>query len=225
VGCGEGIFADHLVRQGAAVDGFDINAEMIRVAEKRFEGTDATTRFAVGGTERMRDYGDATFDCVFALNIVAYLSPDDDARFYVDAARVLRPGGTLVITHSNELFDLYTLNRYTVGFFKRHFSPPGGERDVSGLLTHPDKPQRTTFSVRENPLSYRHKLARFGFVENRQEFAHFHEAPPLLTPERNPDDINAHQYRDTLDWPAEERWKLAFMCSMFGSRATKTERR
>lgn len=132
--------------------------------------------------------------------------------------RVLRPGGVFVITHSNDLFDVFTLNRYTVDFHARCFgSDPD---DIASLLTHPDKPDRTTFNVRANPLVFRHELARYDLTEERQEFIHYHPQPPLLD-ERDPDDIDVFAYPDTLGWPAEERWRLMFQCSMFGSRSVR----
>jgi 2-polyprenyl-3-methyl-5-hydroxy-6-metoxy-1,4-benzoquinol methylase len=217
VGCGEGIFAKYLADRGAEVEGFDINDEMIRGAKAQF-GTHPKMRYRIGGVECMQNYAENGFDFIFALNILAYLNPAEEKTFYCEAARILKSGGTLVITHSNELFDLYTLNRYTVDFFRKHFSKTQ-DQDVSELLTNPAKPTRTTFAVRENPLSYRFKLSAYGFEEKQQEFAHYHEQPPLLMPNRDPDDINSREYFDTLDWPEADRWKLMFMCSMFGSRS------
>lgn len=117
--------------------------------------------------------------------------------------------------HSNELFDLFTLNAYTVEFHRRHFGA-----DPSPLLTAPGKPERIRFNIRENPLVYRLKLASLGFGEVRQEFAHPHAMPPLLSL-GDPDAINRKHYPDTLNQPEGERWKLLFTCSMFGSRAVR----
>jgi hypothetical protein len=126
----------------------------------------------------------------------------------------VRPGGTLVITHSNELFDLFTLNRYTRAFFERHFSV-----DPGSLLAFPDRPSRTTFNVRENPLSYGEKLKPFGFEIDRMEYINRHPAPPLLTAD-DPDDMKRAR-PNTLNVPTDERWKLNFQCSMFGVRARR----
>jgi hypothetical protein len=84
-------------------------------------------------------------------------------------------------------------------------------------MRQPDKPQRRSFAIRENPLAYPHKLRALGFEETRQAFAMLHEAPPLMMPEIDPDAINTRQYPDTLNWPAGDRWKLMFQCSIYGS--------
>lgn len=64
-----------------------------------------------------------------------------------------------------------------------------GARDRSSLpslLAKSALPEaHTTYDVRENPLTYRYKLARYGFEETRQEFLNFHPAPPSPCPRRS----------------------------------------
>lgn len=220
-GCGDGIFSSCLVQGGAKIIGYDTDAQMIEVARQRFSHTPFSDAFKVGGVERLGSFDSQSVDAVFALNVLAYLPKDEEEEFYRQSARITRPGGRLVVTHSNELFDMYTLNQYTAMFFQHHFGTRACPCDVSSLLTFPNKPDRKTFSVRENPLSYRYKLAKYGFTEQAQEFASLHPLPPLLIPDWDADDINARQYMDTLNWPAEHRWKLMFMCSMFGSHSRR----
>jgi SAM-dependent methyltransferase len=218
-GCGDGVFAEMLLTAGAKhVHGIDIAEEMITSARERLNPFAERVTLEVGGVERLSNLPDRKFDHTFSLNVNAYFSQEDDACFYKQARRIMLPGGSLVITHSNELFDMFTLNRYTKLFFEKHFSMEGAACDVSPLLTRPDVPSRRIFGVRENPLSYPEKLRKLGFDPMAQEFAILHSMPPLLTPEINFDDINARFYPETLGWDKEDKWKLAFMCSIFGSR-------
>ncbi len=221
-GCGDGAFAQELLQNGAKVVGIDTDQLMIDAAKRDLlpKWPDADIR--LGGVDTLTDLPAGEFDHVVALNVLAYLSADEERQFYAESRRILRPGGGLVVTHSNELFDLFTLNKYTVAFFERNFSTAGVKNDVRSLLRNPEKPDRHVFGVRENPLAYRFKLARFGFEEKRQEFAILHRQPPLLTPEINFDDINSREYPDTTGWPDDQRWKLMFMCSMFGSYSVRT---
>lgn len=221
-GCGDGVFMERLAKLGAQVAGVDINATMIAAARSRLSAVGkAVVALEEGGVTWMSALGAETYDLVFALNVLAYLEPHEEAAFYTEAQRILRPGGQLVVTHSNELFDMFTLNRYTVEFFARHFSFGERPTDVASLLLHPEKPSRAGFSVRENPLNYGVKLMQHGFKEAQQEFAILHELPPLLTPEIDFDAINTRRYPATAGWPESERWKLMFVCSIFGSRAIK----
>jgi hypothetical protein len=118
---------------------------------------------------------------------------------------------------------MFTFNKYTVSFFDRHFSTHAPMDGIASLIVHPDKPERTPLPLRENPLSYRHKLEKYGFCEERQEFSILHKLPPLLLESFNPDYIASRECPDTTGWPAAEKWKLMFMCSIFGSRSVKTE--
>jgi SAM-dependent methyltransferase len=221
-GCGDGVFMTWLADQGAKVLGADINGTMIEAARERLAGLGANLlMLEQGGVSVMSRISDGTVDSVFALNVLAYLESDEEDTFYRETRRILRPGGQIVVTHSNELFDMFTFNRYTVDFFTRHFAFGDEPRSVASLLAHPDKPDRQGFAIRENPLSYRFKLADHGFREEQQEFAILHALPPLLTPEINFDDINQRRYPRTTGWPERDKWKLMFACSIFGSRATR----
>jgi ubiquinone/menaquinone biosynthesis C-methylase UbiE len=209
-GCGEGILAAEAFDRGAtSLIGIDINDTLLDLARKRLPAVD----WQNGGVERLSAIPSGSIDCMIAANVLAYLSHDDDRRFYEETSRILRSGGSLVVTHSNALFDLFTLNAYTVAFFRDEFGC-----DPSPLLRHPDRPQRTSFNVRENPLAYPAKLDRFGFCLERIEYMNYHHLPPLLSGD-DPDDMDRER-PDTLAMPEAERWKLAFKCSMFGVRAT-----
>jgi hypothetical protein len=71
----------------------------------------------------------------------------------------------LVVTHSNKLLDLFTLNAFTAAFHERHFAA-----DVCSLLANPEVPSRLTFNVRESTLSCPDRMAALGFRIERMEF-------------------------------------------------------
>ncbi len=220
-GVGDGIFAEYLLEQGLGVDGIDIDQQMIAAAEHRLRARWPSVSLEQGGVEALTRRPNGSADHLIALNVLAYMTPSEEEVFYREAGRILKPGGILTVTHSNELFDLFTFNRYTVNFFRNHFSFQNSSTDVSSLLASPDRPDRKVFGIRENPLAYRFKLQRFGFREVQQEFAILHTLPPLLTPQTDFDDINARTYPATIGWPEAERWKLMFACSIFGSASVR----
>jgi SAM-dependent methyltransferase len=198
-GCGDGVM---LADFGSAKRiGIEPDAGLLASARQNFP--DATLLH--GSVGAMEAVVSDSVDLILCLNVLAYMTDAEDAEFYRQSHRVLRRGGALVVTHSNELFDLFSLNAYSVDFFRRHFGC-----DVSSMLTHPNAPDQATYNVRENPLTYRTKLAKYGFLETRQEFINFHEQPPIL----GKDDT---RLRDTLSIPADEKWSLMFRCSTFAS--------
>ncbi len=93
VGCGEGRFCRILQGFGAATVGIDPTVALIDTARDRDPGGD----YRVGRAEAL-DFADASFDLV-----VSYLSLIDipDIRAAIpEMARVLKPGGTLLIANS-----------------------------------------------------------------------------------------------------------------------------
>jgi ubiquinone/menaquinone biosynthesis C-methylase UbiE len=211
-GCGDGVLAvEAQSRKAARIIGCDPNQLLIGRARTKL----ASAEFHQGGVEILEQLAEDLCDCLLAINVLAYLTDEEEERFYRAAARIVKPGGRLLVTHSNTLFDMFTLNAFTAAFYARNFAC-----EVKSLLQFPDKPQRLSFSIRENPLAYAHKLAGFGFRETRQEFMNFHAVPPLLSTD-DPDDMDRPR-RETLDWPGAERWKLAFQCSMFASASLRS---
>lgn len=207
-GCGDGVML--LDFEESRRIGIDPDLDLLNRAKERVP--DAT--FVHGGVNAMKEVEAGSVDLILCLNVAAYFSDEEDQEFYMQVGRVLKRGGALVITHSNELFDLFTLNAFTANFFKNQFGV-----DASSLLTHPDKPDRITYNVRENPLHYLHKLAAHGLREERQGFSNQHARPPLLDSGFS---LETKDYTDTTAVAEEDRWKLLFTCSTFGSRAVKT---
>ena len=220
-GCGDGVFARHVLASGGEVVGIDIDPSMVEAADAALAQYGQRWRGVIGGVEALAELPEGGSDALFAFNVLAYLDQAQADEFYALAYRVLRPGGVLITTHSNELFDLFTLNRYTVHFFETHFSDHADVSGVRTLLTNPDLPNRTMFASRENPLAYPSKLRRFGFQEERQEFSILHDRPPLLDAAFDPDALRERQVRSVRAVAPEEKWKLMFMCSIYGSRAVR----
>ncbi len=220
-GCGEGVMLEEVALAGARVTGIDINEEMIVAADQRLRRAGLAGDVRVGGIEQLDRFESDSIDCLLALNVMNYFSADQERQFYQQARRILRPCGCLVVVHSNELFDLFTLNVFTVEFFAKHLVGGARRGQIASLLTHPREPQRVRHALRENPLTYRLKLARYGLEEQQQEFANYHPLPPQLLDSQVPFDVDAKEYADTINLPEAERWKLMLQCSMFGSRAIK----
>lgn len=102
-GCGEGYGAALLAqRAGADVVALDYDPPSLAHVRARYPGTRPVRANLVA-----LPFADASFDAVVSLQVVEHLWDQD--RFVAECVRVLRPGGTLVLS---------TPNRLT-------FSPPG----------------------------------------------------------------------------------------------------
>lgn len=100
IGCGPGGIALHLLEKyGAAhVTGFDVEAPVLEVAQRRAEtrGLSARTAF-VQAPPGPLPFADGAFDVVFSKDALLHI-PDKQALF-VEIFRVLRPGGVFAASN------------------------------------------------------------------------------------------------------------------------------
>jgi ubiquinone biosynthesis O-methyltransferase len=94
VGCGDGAFALELTKRGAIVTGVDASAAMIDAAKDRAKQHNAAVNFQVAMAEHL-PFAAEQFDVVTAITILCFV--EDSAPAFREIARVLRPGGRLVI--------------------------------------------------------------------------------------------------------------------------------
>ncbi|MCW3057616.1 MAG: 3-demethylubiquinone-9 3-methyltransferase [Solirubrobacterales bacterium] len=119
VGCGEGTFAVALARAGAEVVGIDVAAEPLRRARANHPELDL--RLVEG--EATWDLPDAAFDVVWAGEVIEHVA--DTARWLSEVRRVLRSGGTLLL--STPAHDALAMLGLAISgrAFDRHFDPRG----------------------------------------------------------------------------------------------------
>ncbi|MDP9345695.1 MAG: class I SAM-dependent methyltransferase [Actinomycetota bacterium] len=98
VGCGTGTLAIALAEAApdAVVTGVDGDPAILDRARHKATDADASVVFAEGRAERL-PFADASFDCVTSTLMLHHLTPEPKRQALREAARVLRPGGRLVI--------------------------------------------------------------------------------------------------------------------------------
>lgn len=90
IGCGTGVLEEK-IDGGVQIIGIDITEEMVRLAQgKRIR---SLTSLNLADGEHL-PFKDGSFDCVLSCYVVKYCNPSQLAS---EAARVLRPGGVLVL--------------------------------------------------------------------------------------------------------------------------------
>ena len=94
VGCGDGSFAIELVRRGAVITGIDASAAMIAAARSKATRHHADVSFQVAEAAHL-PFEAEQFDVVTAITILCFV--DNAAPVFREIARVLKPGGRLVI--------------------------------------------------------------------------------------------------------------------------------
>jgi ubiquinone biosynthesis O-methyltransferase len=94
IGCGDGDFALELAKRGAIVTGIDASAAMIAAARDRANRENANVAFQVAVAEHL-PFPAGQFDVVTAITVLCFV--DDPNPVFREIARVLAPGGRMVI--------------------------------------------------------------------------------------------------------------------------------
>lgn len=110
-GCGNARDLIQLCKSGCKCTGIDFSSDMIKEARKEFSNHHIeSVEVEVGDLTSLR-FQNATFDKVYASEVLEHI-PDYN-RAVAEMARVLKPGGCLVVTTPNR-HSLYGFDRYIV---------------------------------------------------------------------------------------------------------------
>jgi SAM-dependent methyltransferase len=96
VGCGVGLVHPYLIDHVAELHGTDISTLSLARAAKSNPKVHYTAY--EGG---VLPYTDGAFDCAFAINVMHHVPPESWNRFVSEMARIVRPGGQVVVFEHN----------------------------------------------------------------------------------------------------------------------------
>lgn len=102
IGCGAGLLANELSRQGMDVTGIDASEASLAVA-RRYDNS-GRVNYRKGDANQL-PFADGSFDAACALDVLEHV--ETPSRVIAEAARVLRPGG---------LFFFHTFNRNIIAW-------------------------------------------------------------------------------------------------------------
>jgi 2-polyprenyl-3-methyl-5-hydroxy-6-metoxy-1,4-benzoquinol methylase len=240
-GCGPASMLRSLVGLDAELYGFDLTPEMVTEARKVMaEHGVAPERIWQGSVADPAAFrgpagGPALFDAAICIGVLPHVPPSLDDMVIANLRAAVRPGGLVAIEARNQLFALFTLNRYSYEFFMNELI----ERDVlkeragadaasldrafnalaarfrtdlpplrKGKVNEPGYDE--VLSRTHNPLVMKERFAASGFADVRVLFYHYHCLPPMLETEM-PDLFRAESLarENPLDWRGH------FMASAF----------
>jgi len=99
VGCGGGLLAESLARQGAQVTAVDLSPTMIEVAKLHAAGSQLPIDYRLQSAAALADEASGQFAVVCCMELIEHV-PDPEALI-ATLARLLRPGGSLFIATIN----------------------------------------------------------------------------------------------------------------------------
>lgn len=114
VGCGTGELVCRMAELGIEAAGVDYSPEMIDLASKkaRDEGV-PQARFVCSSIFDF-EIGRRAYDLVSANGFIEYISPREMLDFFDRVAEALAPGGSFVVGSRNRLFNLVSMNEFTI---------------------------------------------------------------------------------------------------------------
>jgi 2-polyprenyl-3-methyl-5-hydroxy-6-metoxy-1,4-benzoquinol methylase len=248
-GCGPASMLRHMVRPERQVYGFDLTPEMIGEAQKVMSTLNVPKHHIWQGSitdSKAFDCPGAraeNYDLILSFGVLPHLQEGDEIQVIRNLYDSLKPGGTAVVEARNELFSLFTLNRYSKEFFlNRLIDAPNliarSNSEASGLeeaILQLDKMFRTDLpairigkqgepgydevvSRLHNPLVLGKQFVEAGFTQLRTLFYHYHCLPPMVS-----DKVPQLFRRESLTMEADpEDWRGHFMASAFVVVATRT---
>ena len=95
IGAGDGALTSMIVRAGAKVIAVDNEQDGLDLAKKIFESEGLSAEFVLGDAENV-PLPDSSCDAVMSSDIIEHL--DNPEKHLAEAARILRPGGVIVVT-------------------------------------------------------------------------------------------------------------------------------
>jgi ubiquinone/menaquinone biosynthesis C-methylase UbiE len=205
-GCGSADNLIPLARRGFSIQGVDPSSNLIELGKTalREAGLDPGS-IAVGDVAALETVRPASLDVVTALNVLAYLTQEEEDRFFRASARALKSTGALCFSVGNLLSDLVTLNRYTVELYERHVLPAFAETEAEArecseqlraLLANSAAPAKTNDDSYAGRVSSERDIVKtrrviltefttrlqrtFGFSVEAVNYYHFWPLPPQV---------------------------------------------
>jgi SAM-dependent methyltransferase len=162
-GMGGGRLCETLTAEGWTISGVDPAPTMVALARTRLP--DASSRLLQGTIEQL-PFADATFDAAVATGSLEYSSVRDAVA---ELARVVKPGGRLVVTYPNP-FAFYAIWK------TRFFYPVVRAAKRLARAPHPDLPRGFGVIPRRRFVAL---LREHGFETEAVTYTSY---APLLTP-------------------------------------------
>ena len=143
VGCGAGLLAEALAREGFAVTGLDAGGEVIAAAQDHAQGQGLNLTYRQGTAEVLAAEGEK-FQVVTALEIIEHVA--DPAAFLGSLRALLAPGALLFLSTINRTPKSYVVAKIGAEYVLRLL--PAGTHDWKKFI----KPEELGWLCREAGL-------------------------------------------------------------------------
>ena len=231
-GCGPGSMLRGLTGLGLDLFGFDLTVEMVDEARRVMAPSVAEEHLWQGSVVEPSAYLHTPYDAAMCIGVLPHIEASDDDALLCNLHGAVRPGGLVILEARNQLFSLFTLNRYSREFFLSELIRPETLADADGAAlavalaelderfrldlpnvrrgTERDPGYDEVLSRTHNPLVFRQQMEAAGFERIECLFYHYHALPPMLE-QHFPEMFRVRSL--ALENPRD--WRGHFMASAF----------
>lgn len=230
-GCGPASMLRHLTDLDIELYGFDLTPEMVHEARAVMQPSGVPAERIWEGSVadplafRPPEAEPVLFDAAICIGVLPHIPAELDGEVIRNLRRCVAPGALVALEARNQLFALFTLNRYSYRFFEEELiRRPALARSFGDTaeLEHCLQSLRERFrmdlppvrggkssepgydevlSRAHNPLLLREEFERAGFKDVAVMFYHYHCLPPMFEP-MLPEAFRAQSLamEDPFDW-------------------------
>jgi len=160
IGCGGGLLCEPMARLGFSVTGVDASARNIAVARAHGAEGGLAIDYRAATAEAMLAAGETPFDLILNMEVVEHVN--DPGAFLRDCARLLAPGGLMIVATLNRTLEALALAKIGAEYLLR-WLPVGTHQwrkfitpeEMRGHLAGQGYTIEGPFGVAFNPLSGR----------------------------------------------------------------------
>ena len=201
-GCGPASMLRDLAAPGRELSGFDLTPEMVAEARKILPAA----KIWEGSVTDPKAYRGGPYDAAICFGVLPHIRAEDDVLVLKNLASSVRKGGSIYVEARNELFALFTLNRYSRDLFHTALidvaslaekASPQERKALEEALRQLDERFRMdlppvrkgksgepgydeVLSRTHNPFVLAEQARAAGLADVEVLFYHYHCLPPML---------------------------------------------
>lgn len=233
IGCGGGHTVLDALELGLVSQGIEPILDLVSFGQQSLERAGySRDLISLGDASAISNFSNEEFDLVAMLSVIPHVPLSDWYSLHKEVYRVLKPGGHCVIAYRNELFDMFTANRFSHEFFMEHFFSHPSYTDSVRLdletelrdfipffnvpeKSHTESPDKSFGQLnrpKTNPLTYPSYIDNFGLRHEKNFFCNFHAVLPNMSKLKR-EEVKFIEHELELD--LFDKWQGNFMSSMF----------
>lgn len=222
-GCGAGLPLIKIKKLGFNIIGYDKSNAMVLEAKKNLQRSKLNTNLVFKDDfEKVKYIKNNTVDCILGMGTF-YYSKNIKKTLTMQKSK-LKKNGRLIFSLRNKLFDIATMNNYSINFFSELYDIKNKDKKIKKIFKNLFKgyikrqnikvkniDDHKVFSNSHNPLSIqRDLLDDLNLTLKGIYFYHFHSLPPFF------ENLTPLKFRKE-SWKNEKPndWKGNFLASGF----------